>query len=340
MRYRGLGSSGIMVSEICLGTMMFGGPTDEHEARRIIDHALDSGVNFIDTADVYAAGRSEAAIGATLRSRRGRCVLATKLGQATGPDVTDRGLSRRHVMRAVEASLARLATDHIDLYYIHRVDPATPWAETIAAFGDLIRQGKIRAWGLSNVRAWHIPHVCHLCRELGVPQPAALQPYYNLMNRQPEVELLPAARAFGVGAVPYSPLARGVLSGKYRVNQQPQEGSRAARQDKRMLEAEWRPESLIIAEKLTEHARRRGVGLVAWAVAWVLNNAAVSAAIAGPRTLQQWTGYLGALDYAWTGEDEALADSMVAPGHPSTAGFIDPAYPVDGRFARVAALPD
>jgi len=336
MRYRVLGNSGMKVSEICLGTMMFGGPTGAQEAQRIVDLALDSGVNFLDTADVYAEGRSEEAIAVALRGRRSRCVLATKLGQANGPNVTDRGLSRRHMLRALEASLRRLGTDHVDLYYVHRVDPATAWEHTIATFGDMIRQGKIREWGLSNVRAWHIPHIHHLCRALGVPQPAAVQPYYNLMNRQPEVELLPAAKAFGLGAVPYSPIARGVLSGKYRVNTAPQSGSRAARQDKRMLEAEWRVESLIIAEKLKAHAEARGIGLVHWAVAWVLNNAAVSATIAGPRTFEQWTGYLGALSYTWTPEDEALADRLVPPGHPSTAGFIDPAYPVEGRFATVA----
>jgi aryl-alcohol dehydrogenase-like predicted oxidoreductase len=235
-------------------------------------------------------------------------------------------------MRAVEASLKRLQSDHIDLYYIHRVDPRTPWEQTVAAFGDLIRAGKIREWGLSNVRAWHIPHVVHLCRQMGVPQPAALQPYYNLMNRQPEVELLPAARFFGLGVVPYSPLARGVLSGKYRVNRTATPGSRAARGDKRMLEAEWRPESLIIAEKLKAHTDARGTTLVHWATAWVLNNAAVASVIAGPRTFEQWTSYCGALDYQWTAEDEAMADSLVPPGHPSTPGFTDPAYPVEGRF--------
>ncbi len=335
MRYRVLGSSGIKVSEICLGTMMFGGPTDEAQARRIVDHAAESGVNFIDTADVYAEGRSEAIVGPAIKAKRDRWVLATKVAQKAGPSVTDMGLSRRHLIRAVEASLKRLQADHIDLYYIHRIDPDTPWEQTIAAFGDMIRQGKIREWGLSNVRAWHIPHVVHLCRQLGVPQPAALQPYYNLMNRQPEVELLPAANAFNLGVVPYSPLARGVLSGKYKVNQVAEAGSRAARQDKRMLEAEWRPESLIVAEKLKAHAEARGATLVHWATAWVLNNRAVTSSIAGPRTFEQWVSYLGALHYTWTAEDEALADSLVTPGHPSTPGFNDPAYPVEGRFSSI-----
>ncbi len=332
MRYRVLGSSGIKVSQLCLGTMMFGGPTDEAQARRIVDHAAQSGVNFIDTADVYNDGRSEAAVGTAIRATRDRWVLATKVAQKMGPNVTDMGLSRRYLVHAVDASLKRLQTDHIDVYYIHRIDPDTPWEQTIAAFGDLIRQGKIREWALSNVRAWHVPHVVHLCRQKGVPQPAALQPYYNLMNRQPETELLPAAKFFGLGVVPYSPLARGVLTGKYRVNQVAESGSRAARQDKRMLEAEWRPESLIIAEKLKAHAESRGTTLVHWATAWVLNNRAVTSAIAGPRTLEQWTSYLGALDYKWTADDEALANSLVTPGHPSTPGFNDPAYPLEGRF--------
>jgi aryl-alcohol dehydrogenase-like predicted oxidoreductase len=335
MRYRVLGSSGIKVSELCLGAMMFGGPTNDADARRIIDSAADSGVNFIDTADAYTEGRSETSVGAGIKATRDRWVVATKVAQKVGPNVTDTGLSRRHILHSVDASLKRLGTDYIDIYYIHRVDPDTPWEQTVATFGNLIRQGKIREWALSNVRAWHIPHVVHLCRQMGVPPPAALQPYYNLMNRQPETELLPAARFFGLGVVPYSPIARGVLSGKYKVNQVAEQGTRAARQDKRMLEAEWRPESLIIAEKLKAHAEARGATLVHWATAWVLNNTAVTSTIAGPRTLEQWAGYLGALDYKWTVEDEALANSLVQPGHPSTPGFTDPAYPVEGRFPAV-----
>jgi aryl-alcohol dehydrogenase-like predicted oxidoreductase len=336
MRYRVLGSSGIKVSELCLGAMMFGGPTDDADARRIVENAAESGVNFIDTADVYNDGRSEVSVGAAIKATRDRWVLATKVAQKVGPNVTDTGLSRGHVVRAVDASLKRLGTDYIDLYYIHRVDPDTSWEQTIATFGNLIRAGKLREWALSNVRAWHIPHVVHLCRQMGVPQPVALQPYYNLMNRQPETELLPAARLFDLGVVPYSPLARGVLTGKYKVNQVAEAGTRAARQDKRMLEAEWRPESLMIAEKLKAHADARGTTLVHWATAWVLNNRSVTSTIAGPRTLEQWTSYLGAIHYKWTAQDEAIANSLVQPGHPSTPGFTDPAYPVEGRFPSIA----
>ena len=340
MRYRVLGRSGIKVSELCLGTMNFGGPTDEPEAQRIIDDALEHGVNFIDTANVYTDGRSEEILGRALEGRRNGIILATKVAQPVGcKGINERGLSRIHVMQAVEASLRRLRTDTIDIYYTHRVDRRTPWEEVVRTFGDLIRQGKIRHWALSNVRAWQIAHICHLCRALGEPEPVALQPYYNLMNRQPEVEVLPAARAFNLGVVPYSPIARGVLSGKYRLNATPEPGSRAARQDKRMMETEWRPESIEIAEALRVHADARGMSLIAFAVAWVLNNKAISSVIAGPRTLDQWRPYLGALAVTWTPEDEAIVDRHVVTGHPSSPGYNDPGYPIEGRFAAIKATP-
>jgi aryl-alcohol dehydrogenase-like predicted oxidoreductase len=336
MRYRLLGSSGLKVSEISLGTMMFGGPAGAAEARRMLDYALEQGVNFVDTANVYSETRSESVLGDALQGKRNAWIIASKVGNKLGAGPNDSGLSRRHVMDAVEASLRRLKTDCIDLYYIHRVDADTAWENVVQTFSDLIRSGKIRHWGLSNVQAWQIAHVHHLCRQLGAFVPSALQPYYNLMNRQPEVELLPAARAFGLGIVPYSPLARGVLTGKYRVNEAADPASRGGRKDRRLMETEWRPESMLIAEKLKAHAETRGVSLPAWAAAWVLNNAAVSSIIAGPRTFEQWTSYFGALDYAWTKEDEALANRLVVTGHASTPGYNDPQYPIIGRFPTVA----
>ena len=336
MRYRVLGRSGLRVSELCLGTMNFGGPTDEAESRRIIDHALDNGVNLIDTANVYTEGRSEEVIGRALKGRRDGVVLATKVAQVVGSRPNDRGLSRTHVMKAVDDSLRRLQTDCIDLYYTHRVDPNTPWEEVAETFGNLIRAGKVRNWALSNVRAWQIAHVTHICRNLGVPQPVALQPYYNLMTRQPEVEVLPAAREFGLGVVPYSPVARGILTGKYRLNVAPDADSRVARQDTRMMQTEWRPESLEIAEQLKVHAESRGTSLMAFAVAWVLNNRAITSVIAGPRTLEQWKPYLTALEFAWSPEDEAAVDRHVTTGHPSTPGYNDPGYPIEGRFPAIS----
>jgi aryl-alcohol dehydrogenase-like predicted oxidoreductase len=335
MKYRTLGGSGLRVSEICLGTMMFGKETVEADAKRIIDDALAHGVNFIDTANVYTETKSEEIVGRSIKATRSQWVLATKVSNAVGKSPLERGLSRRHVLQACDDSLRRLQTDTIDLYYVHRTDPHTEWEPIVHTFGDLIRSGKIREWALSNVRAWHIAHIAHLCDRMHVPRPAALQPYYNLMNRQPEVEVLPAARHFGLGCVTYSPIARGILSGKYQLNAAPEAGSRAARRDTRMMQTEWRPESLDIAAKLAAHAKARGVPLVHWACAWVLNNRAVTSIIAGPRTFEQWQGYIGAPNVPWTKEDEALVDGLVATGHASTHGFNDPSYPIEGRFPAV-----
>jgi aryl-alcohol dehydrogenase-like predicted oxidoreductase len=334
MRYRRLGSSGLKVSELCLGTMTFGDATPEAEALRIVDHAADIGVNFIDTANVYTKGRSEEVTGKAIRARRDHWVLATKLAQPTGSGPNDRGLSRRNIIAATDASLKRLGVEHIDISYIHRVDPAVAWGEVARAFGDLIRAGKLRYWGLSNVRAWHIPVVAMACKEVGAPLPVVLQPYYNLLNRMPEVELLPAARAFDLGVASYSPVARGVLSGKYVPGSNAAPDTRAGRGDRRMMQTEWRPESLAIAQKLKAHAEKKGRSLVEFAVAWVLANEAVSAVIAGPRTFEQWATYPGALDYPWEADDEAIVDSLVRPGHPSTPGYTDPEYPVEGRTVR------
>ena len=335
MKYRTLGSSGMRVSEICLGTMMFGKETTEADSIRITDDARARGINFIDTANVYTETRSEEIVGRAIKNARRHWVLATKCSNAVGPGILERGLSRRHVMQACDDSLRRLQTDTIDLYYVHRTDAHTPWESIVATFGELIHAGKIREWALSNVRGWQIAHVAHLCDKMGVPRPTALQPYYNLLNRQPETEVLPAAKYFGLGSVTYSPIARGVLSGKYQLNVTPEDGSRAARKDNRMMQTEWRPESLDIAAKLKAHAEQRGVSLVHWACAWVLNNRAVTSVIAGPRTFEQWQGYIGAQSYQWTVEDEKLADTFVVTGHSSTAGYNDPSYPIDGRFANV-----
>lgn len=338
MQYRTLGRSGLKVSPLCLGTMMFGGPTDEAAARRIIDAAADQGVNFIDTANVYEQGRSEEIVGRGIAARRRHWVLATKLANPAGPGPNDAGLSRRHAMDAVNDSLRRLGVSEIDVLYLHKEDHATPLAETVHAMADLIRAGKLRHFGVSNFRAWRVAEVCRLCDAAGIDRPVVSQPYYNAMNRMPEVEHLPACAALGLGVFPYSPLARGVLTGKYRPDAQPDRDSRAGRQDKRIMETEFRPESLRIAQTLAEHAGARGVTPGQFAVAWVLNNALITGVIAGPRTEAQWADYAGALEYRFTAEDEALVDSLVPAGHPSTPGYNDPAYPLEGRAARTTPL--
>ena len=334
MEYRNLGSSGLTISPICLGTMMFGGPTDEALSSRIINKARETGVNFIDTADVYNEGRSEEFVGRTIAPNRTDWVLATKVANPTGSGPNDKGLSRRHIMEAAEASLRRVGTDWIDIYYLHKEDHATPLAETVRAMGDLVRQGKIRYFGVSNYRAWRVAEICRLCDELGTDRPIVSQPYYNAMNRMPEVEHLPACHHFGLGVVPYSPLARGVLTGKYSPGGPPPETSRAGRQDTRMMQTEWRQESLAIAQEVKRYAEDRKITAGQFAFAWVLNNRFVTAVIGGPRTEEQWDDYLGALDYRFTAEDEAFIDGLVAAGHPSTPGYNDPAYPLEGRSPR------
>ena len=331
MQLRRLGKSGTLVSPICLGAMMFADRTDEGEAGRIVASARDAGINFIDTADVYVQGKSEEMTGRLLKAERNHWVIATKFGAPFGASLNTRGLGRRWMMRACEDSLRRLGTDTIDLYYAHRDDLETPLEETVAAFGDLIRAGKIRYIGLSNFRAYRLAHFVLLCRQMGVPQPVALQPYYNAMDRTGEIELLPAANYYGLGIVSYSPLSRGVLTGKYAPDGKPEQGTRAGRADKRMMETEFRQESLVLAQKIKKHAEARGITAGQFALNWVLNNRLVTSVLAGPRTMEQWQEYLKALDYKFTAEDEALIDGMVKTGHPSTHGYSDPAYPITGR---------
>jgi aryl-alcohol dehydrogenase-like predicted oxidoreductase len=336
MQYRQLGRSGLKVSPICLGTMMFGGPTDEATSKRIIAKAHEAGVNFIDTADAYSKGASEQVVGRAIGNNRHAWVLATKLANPMGEDPNRVGLSRRWVLQAADESLKRLGTDHIDIYYLHKEDHSTPLEETVRAMGDLIRAGKVRYFGVSNYRAWRVAEICNICDRLGIDRPAVSQPYYNAMNRMPEVEHFPACSYYGLGIVPYSPLARGVLTGKYTPDAAPDKETRAGRNDTRMMQTEWRPESLQLAQEIKAHAEKNGITAGQFAVAWVLNSAFVSSIVAGPRTEEQWDGYTGALDYRFTAEDEALIDRLVVPGHPSTPGYNDPAYPIEGRRARTA----
>jgi aryl-alcohol dehydrogenase-like predicted oxidoreductase len=336
MQYRKLGRSGLKVSPLCLGTMTFGGPTDEAAALRIVAKAREAGVNFIDSADAYGGGKSEEITGRAISNARDDWVLATKLANPMGDGPNRGGLSRKWVMLAAEASLRRLGTDHIDVYYLHKEDHATPLEETVHAIADLIRHGKVRYFGLSNYRAWRVAEICRICDGLGIDRPVVSQPYYHALNRVAETEHLPACAHYGLGVIAYSPLARGILTGKYSPDTPPPPETRAGRQDKRMMQTEWRPESLKLAQEIKRHAEACGITPGQFAFAWVLNNHLVTGAIGGPRTEAQWDDYFGALDYRFTAEDEALIDRLVAPGHPSTPGYNDPAYPIEGRVARTA----
>jgi aryl-alcohol dehydrogenase (NADP+) len=332
VEYRRLGRSGLEVSTLCLGAMLFGDRTPEAEAMRIVRRAAEAGVNFVDTADAYAGGESERVVGRAIREDRDRWIVATKVGTALPPHGPNRrGSGRVWVLRALDQSLARLGLDHVDIYYLHLDDLATPLEETVATLGDAVRQGKIRHWGVSNFRAWRIAEMIRLCGLLDVDRPVVGQPYYNAMNRMPEVEYLPACAHYGLGVVPYSPLARGVLTGKYDPGAEPDPATRAGRRDKRMMETEFRAESLRMAQAIKRHAEARGRTAIGFAVNWVLASPVVSSVIAGPRTEAQWESYLAAVGEPFDAEDEALVDRLVAPGHPSTPGYTDPLYPVTGR---------
>ena len=331
MHYRRLGKSPLKVSTLCLGTMMFADQTDAKVAGEIVSHAREQGVNFMDTADVYSKGESEKMVGALLKGQRHDWILATKLGNKMSDRPNEMGYSRAWVQRACDASLQRLATDHIDIYYLHRDFNGMDLEEPLRAIDALLAAGKIRYWGVSNFRGWRIAEVVHTAKALNIAPPVVCQPYYNLLNRMPEVELLPACAHHGIGVVPYSPIARGVLSGKYAPGAKPAEGTRAGRGDRRMMETEFRDESLRVAQELKAHCAGKGVSLSHFATAWVLAHRAVSSVIAGPRTFEQWTDYLPAADVEVNAADEEFVDSLVRPGHPSTPGYNDPAYPMEAR---------
>ncbi len=331
MKYASLGKSALSVSRLCLGTMMFGDQTDLAEASNIVAHAREHGVNFIDTADVYSVGKSEIMVGELLKKDRDQWVLATKVGNKMSDKLNESQYSRSWVMRECEASLKRLGTDNIDIYYLHRDFNGMDLSEPMRAIEQLLRDGKIRYWGVSNFRGWRIAEMMRLAGELNMPGPIVCQPYYNLLNRQPEVDVLPACAHYGIGVVPYSPIARGVLTGKYAPGAAPDANTRVGRGDKRIMETEFREESLAIAQTLKAHCEKNNTALAHFATAWVLANKTVSSVIAGPRTFAQWQDYFGALDVIISRDDEALVDSLVSPGHPSTPGYNDPVYPLNGR---------
>lgn len=331
MDYRLIGNSGLKASHICLGAMNFGDSTDEPAAAKIIDAARDAGVNFIDTADAYAGSRSEKIVGKLIEKDRADWILATKVGQAAGSPQRKKGLSRKWMMEAIDLSLDRLQTDYVDIYYMHHVDWETPLEESVAAMGDIIGAGKALHWGFSNHRPWQVGELVRICDALGTPRPIICQPHYNLVMRMVENDLLPACDYYGIGVAPFSPLARGVLTGKYDADKKPPADSRAGRGDNSILKRDFRPETFKIVEKIRKHSEKNGATPLDFAIGWLLNNRIVTSVIAGPRTPAQWKDYLAAADRPFTAKDEALVDSLVAPGHPSTPGFVDSRYPPTGR---------
>jgi aryl-alcohol dehydrogenase-like predicted oxidoreductase len=331
MDTRTLGRTGVELSPLCLGAMMFGdwGNQDHDESVRIIHRALDAGINFIDTADVYSRGESEVIVGKALAGgRRDNVVLATKVHGSMGDDPNQFGNSRRWIIREVEASLERLNTDWIDLYQIHRPEPETDIDETLGALSDLVHQGKVRYIGSSTFPPSRVVEAQWVARERGHERFVTEQPPYSLLVRGIEADLLPTCRRHGMGVIPWSPLAGGWLSGRWRKGQEPPTSTRADRIPSRYdLSIPANQRKLDVVEQLAVLAEEAGLTLVHLAIAFVIRHPAVTAAIIGPRTMEQLESQLGAADV--TLEDAVLdrIDEIVVPGtnvNPADGGWQNP----------------
>jgi aryl-alcohol dehydrogenase-like predicted oxidoreductase len=304
VKIRRMGRTGLKVSEICLGTMTFGHQCDERTSHAILNKAAEAGVTFLDTADVYpvppspeTAGRTEEIVGTWLQGRRDDFILATKCRMRVGHGPNDEGLSRRHILKAVEDSLRRLRTDYIDLYQSHSPDPETPHEETLRAFDDLVRQGKVRYLGSSNYPAWQVALALGISERRGLARFDCVQPRYNLLYREIEAELLPLCRDQGLGVIVYNPLAGGFLSGKYQTLEAPAAGSRftLGKTGDLYRERYWHQAQLEAVEELRGFLKPRGKSLVQVAVAWVLAQPGITSAIVGASRPEQLDESLAAV---------------------------------------------
>ena len=337
MEYRALGRTGLKVSQLCLGTMMFGGKTDEQESFRIIDHAINEGVNFIDTADVYAGNESERIIGKALagEGKRDNIILATKFNFANPADRNARGLSRRHVINACDASLKRLNTEWIDLYQMHRCSAAIPIDETLRALDDLVKAGKIRYIGGSMFPAWRIVESLWVAKELGLNRLICEQPAYHLLDRTAEREVIPAAQSFGMAIIPWGPLCGGLLSGKYNRDEQV-EGARwqdgKDNANRRATDHTWE-----VLDFLRAMASDKGCSMSQLALAWNMAQPGVTAPIIGPRTFAQVEDNLQAVHVELTEEDLARIDDLVPPkGY--VVRYYDEANAIDFRPHQLRSI--
>ncbi|WP_152403499.1 aldo/keto reductase [Paenibacillus cellulositrophicus] len=319
MKYRRLGGTGLEVSNLCLGTMAFGRWIDDEAPVRILDHAIDQGINFIDTANYYGKGQdadvphgtgeSEDIIGRALKGRRDQVVLATKVGIRSGFGKNDSGLSRTHILREVDKSLQRLQTDYIDLYQVHIFDPHTPLEETLRALDDLVRQGKVRYIGCSNYAAWQIAKAHAISERMNLEKFISVQPQYNLLSREIEQELLPFCTSEDVGVMVYSPMARGMLSGKYKAPGDAPPESRAASGEK-PLQQYFTERNYELVKKYAVLAGHYEVNLSQYALSWVLNQPAVTAAIIGASKVHHVTDAAQISDWSWTPEMQREASDV------------------------------
>ncbi len=310
MEYRFLGCTGVRVSALCLGCLTLGRELDEATSRRIIGRYLEAGGNFLDTANVYSRGRSEEIVGPAIRGHREEIVLATKVRQRMGEGVNEQGLSRKHIMHQVDESLRRLQTDYIDLYYLHCWDEAADLEDTLRTLDDLTHAGKVRYWGISNFTGWQIALAVSITERSGLAHPVAVQPQYSLIVRDIEREVLPAAKAFGLAVMPWSPLARGFLSGKYHRGEPPPVDTRFRRSTGWM--DEWRrwdtERNWRIVEAVSQVAQKRDRTHAQVALNWLLRQPGVTSPIIGATSLQHLDQNLGAVDWELTPEEVAQLD--------------------------------
>ncbi len=310
MRYHLLGATGVKVSELCLGTMTFGNEADEDTSIAIMNRALDAGINFFDAADVYNKGLTEEIVGRWLPAHRDAIVMASKVFFPSGSGVNDRRSSRRHIVMETEQILRRLQTDRLDILYLHHWDEDTANEESLAALDTLISQGKILYAGVSNFAAWQTVQTLAAAREHGFPRPVCLQPQYNLLKRQAEVEILPMAKALRLGVCPYSPIAAGLLTGKYHRGEDGRIKTNAM-----YVERYKNPEYMDIAGRFVEYADEHGIDPSSLATAWVASHPAVTSAIVGARNMAQFESALGAasVEMDQTMRDEIAALSPAPP---------------------------
>lgn len=311
MQYRALGRTGVKVSQFCLGTMMFGGKTNKADAIKIIDYAMDQGVNFIDTANVYARNESERIVGEALArgDKREHTILATKAFMPQGDDINARGPTRRHILKACDDSLQRLRTDWIDLYQMHRSSADVPIDETLRALDDLVRAGKVRYIGCSMFPAWQMVESLWVAKELGLNRFVCEQPAYHLLDRTAEREMIPAAQSFGLAVIPWGPLCGGLLSGKYRRDGGPGDGRWQDGKDNWQREAT--PLAWEVIDALATMAAQKGCTMSQLALAWCTSQPGVTAPIVGPRTYEQIVDNLGAVNVELNAADYAQIDALV-----------------------------
>jgi aryl-alcohol dehydrogenase-like predicted oxidoreductase len=316
MQYRTLGRTGVQVSRLCLGTMSFGGDADEEVSAAMYRRARETGINFVDTADVYGRGRAEEILSRLIAAERDDLVIASKVHFPMGAGVNESGLSRRHIRLAVEGSLRRLGTDRLDLYFVHGFDELTAMEETLRALDDLVHAGKILYPAVSNWAAWQIATVLGISAAAGLARFVCVQPMYSLIKRQAEVEILPMAAAEGLGVISYSPLASGMLTGKYSGGGRPQVGRLLVNQVHIRRYAD--PAYLGVADRFVAHAHARGVDPASLAVAWVAAHPAITAPIIGARNVEQMEASLGALEIAMTPEWRAEISALSPEPPPTT----------------------